>query len=144
MRHYADSSFLVSCYIRDANTAAARTYLTRAAAPLALTALHALEVRNAFQLGIFRKLLTVTEAAEAWTNLQADLRAGRLLRANVKWPPVFRFASHLSEKHSATDGTRSLDIIHVASARIMQAIEFVSFDARQRALASAIGLKVAP
>jgi len=128
----------------DANTAGARAYLTRVAAPLALTALHALEVRNAFQLGIFRKLLTAAEAAEAWSNLQRDLRDGRLLRANVKWPPVLRLASLLSEKHSATAGTRSLDIIHVASARIMRVLEFVSFDVRQRALASAIGLKVAP
>lgn len=58
MSNYADSSFLVSCYITDANTPGARAYLARTGAPLALTLLHTVEVRNAFQLGIFRKLLT--------------------------------------------------------------------------------------
>ena len=49
MPHYADSSFLVSCYVVDANTAQAKAYLTRTGSPLALTTLHALEVRNARQ-----------------------------------------------------------------------------------------------
>jgi len=47
MNHYADSSFLVSCYVTDANTASAKGYLLRTGVPLVFTALHALEVRNA-------------------------------------------------------------------------------------------------
>lgn len=113
-------------------------------APLALTALHDLEIRNALKLGIFRGLLTVPEAAAAWKNLERDLRSGRLLRATVKWPSVFRLAVRLSEKYSALYGTRSLDILHVATARAMRAEGFVSFDARQRALAAATGLRLAP
>lgn len=46
MTHYADSSFLVSCYLLDANTKAAIAYLSGLSAPLPWTALHALEVRN--------------------------------------------------------------------------------------------------
>jgi len=42
MRHYADSSFLVSCYVQDANTARAKSWLSRTGAPLVYTALHAL------------------------------------------------------------------------------------------------------
>jgi predicted nucleic acid-binding protein len=61
MKHYADSSFLVSCYIADHNTTSARTWLSRAAVPLPFTELHALEVRNAFQLGVFRGLLSHAE-----------------------------------------------------------------------------------
>ena len=121
-----------------------KVYLTRTGPPLVFTALHALEVRNAFKLGIFRELLTVTDANAAWTNLQRDLRSGRLVRTAVKWPSAFRLAARLSEQHSATRGTRSLDILHVAAAKAMRVEEFVSFDARQRTLASAIGLRVAP
>ena len=101
MRHYADSSFLVSCYVLDANTPQANAYLTRTGAPLAFTALHALEVRNAFKLGVFRGLLTAAEAVGAWANLEKDLRTGRLVRATVTWPTVFRLAARLSEQHSA-------------------------------------------
>ena len=141
MSHYADSSFLASCYIVDAHTPHAKTTLAQIHAPLAFTSLHALEVRNAFQLGVFRGLLSAAEAQAAWANLQTDLRIGRLVRTSVKWPVAFRVAARLSERHTAITGTRSLDILHVASARALRAAEFLSFDTRQLALATAVGLK---
>ena len=144
MTPYADSSFLVSCYLLDANTAQARAWLSQSGVPLAFTALHGLEVRNAFKLGVFRGLFTSADAAAAWRNVESDLRHGRLVKATVKWPVVFRMAARLSERHSATVGTRSLDILHVAAAKALRAGEFVSFDGRQRTLATAVGLKVAP
>lgn len=61
MDYYADSSFLVSCYVVDANTPQARAWLSRTGVPLAFTALHALEVRNAFKLGVFRGLFAAAE-----------------------------------------------------------------------------------
>jgi len=90
MRYYADSSFLVSCYLLDANTSVAKAYLSGLNAPLAWTSLHALEVRNAFELGVFRGLLTTADVKAAWTNLENDLRRSRLVRTTVKWP--LRFA----------------------------------------------------
>lgn len=104
----------------------------------------ALEARNAFELGVFRGLLTTADVAAAWANLETDLRSARLIRATVKWPAAFRRAARLSELHSATTGTRSLDIFHVAAAKSLRAVEFISFDGRQRALASATGLIVVP
>lgn len=144
MSHYADSSFLVSCYVTDANTAQAKAYLLRAGVPLVFTALHALEVRNAFQLGVFRGLFSAADAAAARGNLETDLRSGRLVKKAVKWPVALRIAARLGEHHSASVGTRSLDILHIAAAKALRAVEFVSFDARQRTLAAAVGLKVAP
>jgi predicted nucleic acid-binding protein len=144
MSHYADSSFLVSCYVVDANTAQANAWLSRASVSLVFTALHALEVRNAFQLGVFRGLFSAADAAAAWANLEKDLRSGRLMKTAVKWPVALRIAARLSERHSAVIGTRSLDILHVAAAQAVRATELVSFDTRQRALAAAVGLSVAP
>jgi len=40
MSVYADSSFLVSCYVVDANTPHARAYLSEHDSPLVFTALH--------------------------------------------------------------------------------------------------------
>lgn len=144
MNHYADSSFLVSCYLLDANTAQAKAWLSRTGVPLAFTALHGLEVRNAFKLGVFRGLFTSADGAAAWGNLESDLRSGRLVRTTVKWPVALRIAARFSERHSATVGTRSLDILHVAAAKTLRAVEFVSFDVRQRTLAATVGLRVAP
>jgi predicted nucleic acid-binding protein len=144
MSHYADSSFLVSCYLLDANTAQAKTWLFRNGVPLIFTALHVLEVRNAFQLGIFRGLFTSADASAAWANLEKDIRRGRLAKTQVKWPVAFRVAKRLSELHSAVTGTRSLDVLHVAVAKAVRVVEFVSFDTRQRKLATSVGLNVAP
>ncbi|HTE88543.1 MAG TPA: hypothetical protein VK639_06275 [Terriglobales bacterium] len=57
---------------------------------------------------------------------------------------VLRIAARFSERYSATVGTRSLDILHVAAAKALRAVEIVSFDGRQRTLAAAVGSKVAP
>jgi predicted nucleic acid-binding protein len=43
-----------------------------------------------------------------------------------------------------TMGTRSLDVLHVAAAKAVRAVEFVSFDTRQRGLAAPVGLRLAP
>ena len=144
MKPYADSSFLVSCYVPDSHTSQAKSYLLRTGEPLIFSALHALEVRNAFQLGVFRKLFSARDAAAAWTTLESDLRSGRLVKQAVNWSVVLRLAARFSERHSAAVGSRSLDILHVAVAKALRAPEFVSFDLRQRTLAASVGLKVAP
>ncbi len=74
MTHYADSSFLVLCYIADRNAPAAKAWLTQVGVSLPFTGLHALEVRNAFQLGVFRELITPSDAVNALTDLQSDPR----------------------------------------------------------------------
>jgi predicted nucleic acid-binding protein len=142
MACYADSSFLVSCYVADANAAQARAYLARTGAPLIFTSLHELEVRNAFELGVFRGHFTAIEARAATKNLADDLRAARLVATSVNWSAAFRLAARYSKQHSATAGTRSLDILHVATAKLLRATAFVSFDGRQRNLAAAVGLTV--
>jgi predicted nucleic acid-binding protein len=144
MSLYADSSFLVSCYLTDANTSQAKVYLVNVTEPLTFTSLQFLEVRNAIKLGVFRQLYSVSDATAAWANLEQDLRSGRLVKKVVKWPVAFRVASLLSSRHSAVIGTRSLDVLHVATAKCLRVAEFISFDFRQRTLATTVGLKVGP
>jgi predicted nucleic acid-binding protein len=144
MNPYADSSFLVSCYVADANTPQAQAYLSVHPVPLIFTALHGLEVRNALKLGVFRGLFAAKTAAAAWANVEIDLRAGRLVRTTVEWPVAWRVAAQLSEKHTIRSGTRSLDVLHVAVAKSIRALEFISFDSRQCTLAAMVGLQVSP
>jgi predicted nucleic acid-binding protein len=144
MKYYADSSFLVSCYLLDANTARAKAWLLKTSAPLPFTDLHLLEVSNAMRLGVFRDVITKTEAKAALADIDSDLLEGRLLESAVDWASAFHAAARLSEKHSAIIGSRSLDILHIAAAKALRATELLSFDTRQRALAAAAGLQVFP
>jgi len=137
---YADSSFLVSCYLVDANTSQATAFLLTHNASLPFTALHELEVRNALRLGVFREVLTSDQAQAAASAIDDDLRSGRLVRTSLRWSDVFRSASRLSARHAATTGTRSLDILHIASAKALRLKTLASFDARQRALGTLAGL----
>ncbi len=141
---YADSSFLVSCCLSDANTARAKARLSTLTVPLPFTPLHELEVRNALQLCVFRGKFDSTVVAAAWANLQQDLQAGRLHRVGIDWPLAFRFAASLGRRNSATLGTRSFDVLHVAVAKVLKVSEFLTFDGRQSNLAARTGFAVSP
>jgi len=144
MDEYADSSFLVSCYLADAHTPRARVHLSKLATGLPFTALHALEVHNALKLGVFRRLVTEAQSAAAWSDLESDLRAGRLVRTAMNWQVALRLASTLCKRHSTNLGTRSLDILHVACARSLGSSTLSTFDLRQAALARKIGMIAGP
>jgi predicted nucleic acid-binding protein len=53
-------------------------------------------------------------------------------------------AETISKRHTITNGHRSLDNLHVATALHLGAREFLTFDANQRKLAAAEKLKVKP
>jgi hypothetical protein len=50
----------------------------------------------------------------------------------------------LMQKRTAATGTRSLDLIHIATALEIEAADFLSFDHRQRLAANDEGLNVIP
>ena len=144
MAHYADTSFLVSYYGQDAHSAAALPALSARPVSLPFTALHHLELRNAFELAVQRGVLTAGGVRLVWAVVLGDVRRKRLLRAAVDWRAAWRRAAKLSARHTQRLGTRSLDILHVAVAQEMGARELFSFDHRQRQLAAAEGLNVIP
>jgi hypothetical protein len=52
---YADTSFIVSLYLRDANSNVATARMIEIVPPLLLSSLGELELTNALQLYVFRK-----------------------------------------------------------------------------------------
>lgn len=141
MSVYADTSVLVSYYLSDANSARANVLLNSRNDSLIFTRLHRLEFANALELGIFRGHHTRSQADQSWNDLVADIRAGRLQRVSVNWTSAFHTATRLSRQFSAAIGSRSLDLLHVATARVLGLSDFLSFDQRQSELARAIGLR---
>jgi predicted nucleic acid-binding protein len=141
---YPDSSFLVSLHRADTHHAFAHSLLARGAWSLAFTPLHRVEVRNALRNAAARRQMTMSHCREAFHQLEEDLRDGVLIHTAVEWTNVFRRADELSEKYTAAEGQRMIDLLHVAIAIEVDAKIFVSFDKRQRKLALAAGLKVKP
>jgi len=60
---------------------------------------------------------------------------------DVPWRAVLDQAAELSRQYTPTLGTRSLDVLHVASALALGMRQFVTYDERQARLAEACGLK---
>lgn len=141
---YPDSSFLVSLHRADTHHTFAHSLLAKVAWSLAFTPLHRAEVRNALRNAAARRQMTMSHCREAIRQLEEDLRDGVLVHTAVEWTNVFRRADELSEKYTAAEGQRVIDLLHVAIAVEVGAKIFVSFDKRPRKLALAAGLKVKP
>ena len=142
MTAYADTGFLCSLYAPDAHTHLAVARMTRQTLPLPFTWLHQLEFRNALRLRVFRGDITPAQRDASLNAMLADLAAGAMARAEPPLTDLTTEAERLSAMHSETLGTRSLDVLHVASALVLGFSEFLSFDHRQTALARAAGLRV--
>ena len=141
---YADTSFLYSLYGNDANSEQARTMGSALKVPLALTPLQRHELRNAYRLAVFRKVMTEQRCKAVLAQIEADTKAGVLVETPVSWAEAYSVAEALSAAHSKNLGTRGFDVLHVATAIALGTKNFLTFDGRQKALAVKAGLKVKP
>ena len=139
MTTYIDSSALIPVYVPEPFSEAARVEILRARS-VPFTAIHRLEIANAFELLIGRRRITKSEHEAIINQLREDLNAQRLVVVDLDFDRVFAEATELSRRHSARFLTRSLDLLHVAAAHAMGGRIFVSADDRQLEVARASGL----
>ncbi len=95
---------------------------------------------NAVHLRCFRREITLTECRQILSSFDADRSAGNYSLSPIP-DEAFGTAIRLAMHHSASIGSRSLDILHVASALCLGATTFLTFDKVQSRLASLEGLK---
>jgi predicted nucleic acid-binding protein len=138
---YFDSSALIPLYVPEPFSASAREE-ARKAKQLPYTALHRLEVANAFELLVGRRAITADEHRAVLQQLQDDLQSQRLMPLALDFERLFADAADLSRRYSVKFLCRSLDLLHVASAHLALCRKFVSADDRQLRVAKATGLRV--
>ena len=142
MHAYPDASFLFSLYIKQAHSAAVQAHLAKMQEPLHVGSLLRYEVSNAIRRAALQKSVSGQTALTALASFAADIEAGRVVIAQCPWERVHAEAERLSNIYTLRHGYSSFDILHVATALTLGAKEFLSFDAHQRKLAAAEGLKV--
>jgi len=140
VKTYADTSFLFSLYATDANSIRADAWRQANPSPLPFTAFHRVELRNAPSLAVFQQRLTQQEVHAAWQAVEDDCAAGLLMASGGLWHHVLVDAQTYAQNHTPTIGCRTLDVLHVAAAKLTGTKEFCTFDTRQAALARQIGL----
>lgn len=148
MSVFADTSFLCSLYRRQVHSPKAIAFMVTQTESFPVSTLLLLEFRQSvrFQVRLHAKDRTKgfpkVEATQMLKDLQADLRTHVLEVVPVDWAAVHQLAEDLSARFTEQNGHRLADILHVATALHLGADDFLTFDANQRLLAQAEGLKI--
>ncbi len=137
----ADTSFLFSLYGNDGNTPRAVAWMKTCRTALTLSTLNEYELGNALRFAEFRKGIGPGEAAFFWAQFEADRAAARLKVQVCNLADVVDEAKRISSTYSLTGGHRGFDILHVAASLRLKAKQFLTFDANQKKLAEAEGMK---
>ena len=140
-RTYVDPSALRSLYVHDGRSARFCAWRRRLGGCLPVTRFGRSELVDSVHLAVHRKEIDEVVARAAVADFETDVREGRLAIVDVLWRRTLDLAAELSTQHTAVLGTRTLDVLHVATAVTLEAKRFVSYDDRQAALAKAAGLR---
>ena len=139
MTIYADTSFFVSIYVRDAHSTSADQLLSPGARPC-ITPLHFAEWAHAIAQHVHRRQMTAAEANRVHQELNNDRAAG--LWQSVDIPETaLDICADLGRRYGPKLGVRTLDSLHVACALELKAERFWTFDDRQLKLAAVVSLR---
>ena len=133
---YVDTSAVVKLYVDEKDSRKVSHWLKQNDEAIPWTAFHELEFTNALHLKEFRGEITPDESRLIRARFTEHEQRGVYYSPGLDWAEVFGRAVDLSAKHTIKTGSRSLDILHVAAALLLEANRFLTFDERQSRLAS--------
>lgn len=148
MNCFPDTSFLCAVYRTQANSTRADAFMAKRTGPIRVTSLLLLEFRQSLRFQVWLHTQDKTKgfskhaAQQMKVDLASDLKAKVLEIVEVDWAAVHQQAEELSEGYTEANGHRLADMLHVATALHLGAAEFLTFDANQKKLAEAEGMKV--
>ena len=148
MIHYPDTSYLCSIYRTQEHSKAADRLKENLGEELHYTSLLEFEFLQAIELQVW---LHSNDKTRGYSRREADLMIrdwesdtasgiNRLVPFDMD--AVLRLSKSYSLRLTASGGHRTMDVFHVATAIHLGAKKFLTFDARQKALADFAGLEV--
>lgn len=155
MRVFADTNFYTNLWLELAHTKQANELyqeLMLAGESLPITRLIRMEFTNALQRSIYEsrhgaQMIRVTPeiVLAARGDFDTEMDEGFTLRWQEIGSDVLEATFEtLAYRYTATEGFRTYDIMHVASALVLGCDTFWSFDERAKKLAKLAGLRVNP
>ena len=141
MKLYIDTSVLVKLYYPEPESERLEAWLRANRVEILLTPFHRLEMSNAFALKVHRGEATEEAYRGVIDAIREDLASNVLRAIQPDFARVLVEATALAEGQTPKLGTRSLDIVHVATARVLECASFLSADTRQLDLAGVAGLR---
>ena len=142
---YVDPSALLKLYLHQPESADMNAWRAKTRGALPVTHHGRVEVVNGICLAAHRREITSEALTDTLASFDEDFANGIYRHADLLWRATLNRAAELSRSFSPKLGTRSLDVLHVASALELELRIFVTYDNRQEDLARAVGMKtVAP
>ena len=138
---YVDTSVIVKLYIKETYSQEASAWISANNEAIPKTIFHELEFSNAIRLKQFRNEMSNRQAEIVFQRFSKHEKESIFYHPQINWSDAFTRSLALSKSHTKTIGSRSLDVIHVASALSMGADRFFTFDEKQSQLAAAAGLQ---
>ncbi len=152
MTAYVDTNLLVRMYLEmpgcEEAVALINSQTARNSWPFPVTDLLRFETINAYQRMVFESRtvggwrVTPESAAMAHADFDQDLSAGLFLApTSLTLQDMKQEFEMLVARHTARDGYRTYDLLHVAAARSMGCERFLTFDAKAKKLATLVGMQ---
>ena len=139
---YVDTSVIVKLYIKEKYSRKVSHWLRENDEAIPLTNFHVLEFMNALHLKRFRQEISHFQIQQVLSKFDEHQEKGVYYQPQVNWTETLEYAHDLAQKHTSKTGSRTLDILHVASALAIKAKRFLTLDERQTQLASLASLQI--
>jgi predicted nucleic acid-binding protein len=139
---FCDTSVVLSWLLEDSQSAQADKWLADSTSRLVISSLVEVESRNRLRNLALNGDLSEDDSRQAQESLSVLLTRGSLRRIHFRdtkslAAESLRLITHFSP--GLPHGT--LDVLHVASARLLKSAVFLTFDENQRSLARAAGME---
>jgi predicted nucleic acid-binding protein len=135
---YLDTSAFIKLYLQEDGTAEVHRLVVGQQEPLPVWSLMELEFLNTLRFKVFFAEMKLDEVERVISLYMERKRSGQYFAPLLDPIALHELCLRLTSK-TPTTGCRSLDILHVAAARLCNATLFVTADKRQAALAAAEG-----
>ena len=140
---YLDTSSFLKLYVREDGSEFVQQCLEEQDQPVPIPDILRFEFLNALRLKVFWNELTDATVDHLVALFEDRLLRGQYVVVEIDADRRISDFRHLTS-HSSTMGCRTLDVLHVATALQLRPDRFITFDDRQRSLATAAGLPVEP
>jgi hypothetical protein len=140
---YCDSSFLCALYLPgDKYEPVARPIAGRFTESIPYPSLSELELQNSVHRGVAARLFDVSTCNLILGQIEEDKTSAFLRPCRLVFDAHFAEALSLTRRFTAVCNGRTLDVLHVAAAVLLEATHFASFDRRQCKMASDLSLEI--
>jgi len=140
---YLDTSALLKLYIREEGSEVVQNHVIAQDEPLPIHEIQEMEFLNALRLKVYWGDFENDAAEQQIHYFKERMRKGLYYRPDLDRSALMSTFRDCSV-FTAETGCRTLDVLHVATAMVLQADAFLTADERQASLADRVRLKRLP